>query len=450
MSERTGAKGLNDQECERGKCVRRPPIPYVPVIDEVQETLAAKREPRYDTFELPNKTKFKVRIWDTGTPEEFLNHVKQALNTCERVGHFENYKKALQTREKARRNAKKEEETIKTLRAEKVTGLLLTSAQEKHKEFLEEAKGAEAERVEAAEGFFSTYANTFSIEARAVWEKIVSEQIGTASWTDLKGRKRTVMRTMTEKSFRECTVHHLRTVFKEDAAEQQRLYLSNTVKKPQRVSIRAFFTRVEQLNGYIKYLPTVHDSRQAAATSKPAAPYDEAELAGMLLRMCPETWQDHYATTQQVVPQDSRKLLLVLENIEKLCATTNANKPAGTANGNGNGTEKGKRKSENSNAGRIPKKKRVEKHCTLCQKHGGAPASHNTSECTKYEKDGTIKPTWGHGKSSGKPSKKGEGKAFAQLAKTVSKLEKALKKSNKASSKKKKRHYDSDSSSDSE
>ena len=115
MSERTGAKGLNDQECKRGKCVRRPPIPYVPVIDEVQETLAAKREPQYDTFELPNKTKFKVRIWDTGTPEEFLNHVKQALNTCERVGHFEDYTKALQTREKAKRNAKKEEENIKTL-----------------------------------------------------------------------------------------------------------------------------------------------------------------------------------------------------------------------------------------------------------------------------------------------------------------------------------------------
>jgi hypothetical protein len=43
-----------------------------------------------------------------------------------------------------------------------------------------------------------------------------------------------------------------------------------------------------------------------------------------------------------------------------------------------------------------------------------------------------------------------EGKAFAQLAKTVSKLEKALKKSSKAASKKKKRHYDSDSSTDSE
>ena len=99
MSERAGAKGLKDQECERGKCVRRPPIPYVPVIDEVQETLAAKRDERYDTFKLPNKTKFKVRIWEAGTPEEFLNHVKQALSACERLGYFEDYKKNFQARE---------------------------------------------------------------------------------------------------------------------------------------------------------------------------------------------------------------------------------------------------------------------------------------------------------------------------------------------------------------
>lgn len=450
MTERIGAKGLKDHECEKGKCVRRPPIPYVPVFDEVQETLAAKRDERYDTFELPNKTKFKVRIWETGTPEEFLNHVKQALNACERLGYFEDYKKSFQAREKARRNAKGQEEIIKSLTEEHVAEFLLEGAKEKQVSFIEEAKEAEANREVAAQNFFSMYANTFSIEARAIWDKIVSEQIGTASWTDLKGRKRTTVRAKTEISFRECTVHHLRTVFKEDAAEQQKLYLSNTVRKPQRVSIRAFFTRVEQLNGYIKYLPTVHDSRQAAATSKPAAPYDEAELAGMLLRMCPDTWQDHYATTQQVVPQDSRKLLLVLENIEKLCATTYAPKPTITVNGNGKGSgnEKGKRKGMDSNEGRIPKKKRVEKHCTLCQKYGGASSSHNTNECTKYEKDGTMRPTWGAGKSPGKSSSKKDGKAFAQLAKTVSKLEKALKK--RTSSKKKKRHYDSDSSTDSE
>ena len=453
MSERAGAKGLKDQECERGNRVRRPPIPYVPVVDEVQETLALKKE-RFETFTLPNNTKFKVRIWDAGTPEEFLNHIKEALNACERLGHFDAYKQALLQREKAKRNGKKQEEIISRFKAENIAASLIKAEREKLKGYIEEAKTAEKNREEAAENFFSVYANTFSVEARAVWDKIVSEQVGTASWTDLKGRKRTKARLKSEKAFRECTVHHLRTVFKEDAAEQQQLYLSNTVKKPQRVSIRAFFTRVEQLNGYIKYLPTVYDSGQAAATTKPAQPYGEAELAGMLLRMCPETWQDHYNTTQQYVPQDSRKLLLVLENIEKLCATTYAPKHTTNSNGggtgNGKGNEKGKRKGEDSNAGRIPKKKRVEKHCTLCQKHGGAPNTHNTNECTKYEKDGTMKSTWGAGKSPGKSSSKKDGKAFAQLAKSVSKLEKALKKTGRASSKKRRRHYDSDSSTDSE
>jgi len=34
--------------------------------------------------------------------------------------------------------------------------------------------------------------------------------------------------------------------------------------------------------------------------------------------MCPESWQDQYNLAQETVPQDTRKLLLVLENIEKL------------------------------------------------------------------------------------------------------------------------------------
>jgi hypothetical protein len=73
---------------------------------------------------------------------------------------------------------------------------------------------AEASREAAAERFFFVYANTFSIEARAIWDKIVSEQIGTALWTDLKGRRRTRVCQKSKKAFRECTVHHLRTVFK--------------------------------------------------------------------------------------------------------------------------------------------------------------------------------------------------------------------------------------------
>ena len=43
-----------------------------------------------------------------------------------------------------------------------------------------------------------------------------------------------------------------------------------------------------------------------------------AELANILLRHCPTSWQDQYNLNQDMILQDSRKLLLVLENIETL------------------------------------------------------------------------------------------------------------------------------------
>ena len=225
------------------------------------------------------------------------------------------------------------------------------------------------------------------------------------------------------------------------------------MKKPQRLSVRAFFTRVEQLNSYIKLLPSLYNSPKAGPDTKPCEPFDEAELAFQLLRMCPESWQDHYNLTQETVPQELRKLLLILENIEKLGANKQKKPAAASAGTNAKTAESnGKRKGTNSSSDRIPKKKRTEKHCVLCQKHGGTSASHNTNECTKYEKDGTLKASWakksaGTGKYSDKKAKS-DGNAFAQvLDRFSSKLDKTLK---KVASRKKKRRHDSDSDSDSE
>ncbi len=63
--------------------------------------------------------------------------------------------------------------------------------------------------------------------------------------------------------------------------------------------------------------------------TKPVAAFDEAELANLLLRMCPETWQDQYDLAQESTPQSVRKLLGVLENVKKVVANSTAkNKPA--------------------------------------------------------------------------------------------------------------------------
>ena len=314
-------------------------------------------------------------------------------------------------------------------------------------------KDAEERRVQAAEGFFSTYANLLSVEARIAWENILERQIGTAPWTDLKGKKHKEEQKRTKVSFDDCVIHHLLTVFPYDTAEQQKYYISNVLKKPQRVTVRAFFTRVEQLNSYIKLLPGLYNSPKAGPATKPVEPFDEAELACHLLHMCPESWQDHYNLAQETVPQETRKLLLVLENIEKLVANDSRKSAANSAGTNAKtANTNGKRKGMNSSSDRIPKKKRTEKHCVLCQKHGGASASHNTSKCTKYEKDGTLKAEWGR-KSSAKAAgktKRSDGNSFAQMMDRLSKIEKAVKKGSKSSSRKKKRYYSSDSSSDSE
>jgi hypothetical protein len=113
--------------------------------------------------------------------------------------------------------------------------------------------------------------------------------------------------------------------------------------------------------------------------------------------MCPKTWQDQYNLTQELTPQSVRKLLGVLENVEKAVANSIAkDKPTKESAENGAGKRgKGKRKGTGSNDVQVPKKTRVEKSCALCQKHGGAHTTHNTSECRKYKKDGTLQKGFG-------------------------------------------------------
>ncbi len=88
-------------------------------------------------------------------------------------------------------------------------------------------------------------------------------------------------------------------------------------------------------------------------------------------------------------------------------------------------------------------------------KNMGARTTHNTSECRKYKKDGTLKKSF-NGKAAIGAKYNGKGKkdhanSFAQFMERFSKLKKAVKKTQKSSRKKKRCQEDSDSSdSDSE
>jgi hypothetical protein len=125
-------------------------------------------------------------------------------------------------------------------------------------------------------------------------------------------------------SFQDCITFHLLDMFPGDAAKQQRFYISNVLKKPQQVMVSYFFQRVEQLNSYLLHLPCIYDSPCVTAATKPVQSFDEAELANLLLCICPESWQDQYNLTQDLLPQSVRKLLGILENVKKVVTSSNA------------------------------------------------------------------------------------------------------------------------------
>ena len=454
-------EGLKNQECEKGNRKKRPPIPYVPLVNEVQEAVAKGKEYTYK-IKLPDKTEFSVPIWDTGTQEAFLIHVQQAKSACKRKGLFQDYDDAIAAESKAVERVKNLRKTIANAigpkskkDAEDPNQLALEESKASLKDALLEKKRAQEAKATAAEGYFSLYANLLSEDARFRWDKIVASQVGAAPWTDLQGNEHEEERGKSMESFQDCITFHLLDMFPSDAAEQQRYYISNVLKKPQRVPVRYFVQRVEQLNSYLSYLPCTYDSPRATASTKPVMAYDEAELASLLLRMCPESWQDQYDLTQDSLPQSVRKLLGVLENVEKVVSNSDAKeKAARESSEKATGKrDKGKRKGTGSHEVRVPKKVRVEKSCALCQKHGGAHTTHNTGECRKYEKDGTLKKSFS-GKAAVGQKRHGNGKkesanSFAQIMDRFSKLEKTVKKAQK-SSRKKKRRYESSDSSDSD
>ena len=110
---------------------------------------------------------------------------------------------------------------------------------------------------------------------------------------------------------------HLLTVFRNDAAEAQRYYISNGLKKPNRVPIWQFVQHVQQLNDYLELLPCLYQSNRATPATKKIGHIDDANLAGHILSMCPGTRQTQYKLKAETVPQCIHDLLDELEKISK-------------------------------------------------------------------------------------------------------------------------------------
>ncbi len=99
------------------------------------------------------------------------------------------------------------------------------------------AKGA---MTAAVSKMFSFYSNLLSPESKYTWNKIVSEQTEGNLYVNLQGDTLEGPRGMSRQSFNDCVMFHLLTAFPINVAEQEKHYISNVLKKPQRVNVHQF------------------------------------------------------------------------------------------------------------------------------------------------------------------------------------------------------------------
>ena len=179
----------------------------------------------------------------------------------------------------------------------------------------------------------------------------------------------------------ECVTFHLQQVFRHDGGKALKYYITNTLRKLNRILIHQFLVCVEQLNSYLETLPCLYYSPSMNHATKQVLPLDDADLATHLLRMCPAKWQTQYDLTEKTTPVNTRALLLILEKIENNAELET--KPSSTITPKG---AEGKCKMESIDS-RIPQKSKQvgfsDNHCAPCKKHGGPHKLHNTRDCRK-------------------------------------------------------------------
>jgi hypothetical protein len=133
-----------------------------------------------------------------------------------------------------------------------------------------------------------------------------------------------------QESFNNCIMFYLLNVFPNNAAEKEKYYLSNVLKKPQRLGVHQFVQRVEQLNAYIAQLPCWYYSLSYVTGMTPAnVPFSEADLVSHVLQMCPHQWQDQYNLQEKgMTPMDMHSFQDSLGAIERVCTPKKAHAPS--------------------------------------------------------------------------------------------------------------------------
>jgi hypothetical protein len=298
-------EGLKPRKCKRIKLCEPPPVPYVPTKDKVQDEVVKLRNLKIKTT-IEKDTMLNFQVWrKNGTCKAFLMHITVVLDAIKKRGHFYDYKKAAKDHgestksvesawaalslldrpgEKAKKSRKKNKEVkkdatakVQDSKSDAKEAKDAPEADDKMKAgFLGDLENAKQSQrtvkgtmIVAANKMFAFYLNLLSPESKYAWNKIISEQMESDLYVNLQGDSLEGPRGMSCKLFNNCVMFYLLTAFPINAAEQEKYYITNVLKKPQRINVCQFVWRVEQLNAYIAQMPCFYYSPHVNASTSP-------------------------------------------------------------------------------------------------------------------------------------------------------------------------------------
>ncbi len=323
-----------------------------------------------------------------------------------------------------------------------------------YKEILKAKKGfAIAETQKAYEMF-----RCFVVgNPRTQWDKIVHKMHTKDPWIHVNGSSNKGVSVRSWPSLLDCIKLHKLTIFPVDAAEKQHYYMTQMVKKPQQATVHQYMACMGLLKDHLSHLPMVFNSAMAFEGAKKGhMPFDEADLAGIVLNSVLVSWMNQYNMTHTTLPDRTRTLLQDLESIEHVMeekheAGQKAKAKEEAASAIAKGSSK-KRSASVSPGEQVPKEGKPNKFCQHCKASGRPHLTHNTKECHRYNRMGNPVAAAAHKSNDAKlSSKKGVDKQMAYLTATVESLmKKGLKKVMNSKKQERNHAYDSPSGCDSD
>ncbi len=367
--------GLKDAECKKGQLSHWPPIPYVPVVDivckkgqlshrppilyvPVVDIIMPKEDPQVFKIKLPDASHLSIPNYSHGNNEEYLAHIVAVLRVIEQKGRPTKcrvFTKAIARWSKALKNLQEAAESWDTIS----TSVDVTAHKveiEQTSQMLQEAQKAHNKAIAES---YKQLRNLLSGNAQSQWDCVCREMHKRDSWAAVNGQVTKDRHPRMWMSFLDCLELHKLTVFSADAAKRQRFYIQQAVRKPQMATVQQHISRMGVLNDYVKHLPTLKDSSKAVPTTKKGnIPFDEADIAAIVLLSVSMSWQNQYNLNHSTVPKSTRTLLPDLEAIkqvmvEKKGANLNVKGKGSTAPSKPKGNPKSK--ASGGPTGQVPK-----------------------------------------------------------------------------------------------